>query len=157
MDVLSALIHGITDEDIENQTAAQYEKTVANSFLDYIKIELFLDIPIHKMYRIFNIHKANKGFENPPQEIFEFMLKYLKKHGRDASILFVFVDFNSQQGNYLMQEIINDHSDIFDFGSTDFSKTDDTNEVRRKFIENIERLKYQASKCDQYDEQKIDS
>lgn len=93
------------------------EKNVSNHFLQIIQNDKFLSyalsLQISVLYRILNNYDLILNETNQNQ-ILNFLLKYLRKHGSKASVLFSNIDIKNSSID-LLSRLLNDYSDVFDF------------------------------------------
>ena len=101
---------------------------------------LLLPIPI--LNRIFqNYHKkieSNKNQQN--QQIIEFLFKVIDKYGKDGSILFNNIDFQ-KENIYVINRLLNEYSDIFDFNMINSTLLKTTAEISSKMTKQREEFK----------------
>lgn len=91
-----------------------YEGIISNNFEYYLNDARLFDIKIPILYRIINsIQYKNKNKEFH-MKLNEFLLKFLKKSGRSASVLFEKVEFGETRTE-ILKILFNEYSDIFDF------------------------------------------
>lgn len=100
-----------TFQNDQNFDIFPYEEAVSNNFLDFIRDEKLLNINIPILYRILDKHTSIHGREENNDIILTFLFKYLDKHGKKASPLFEFVNFNQEYFNLLFTE----YKNKFDF------------------------------------------
>lgn len=87
---------------------------ISDNFIEDLKSEKVLQLPIPTIYNILNEYEKTHGRQQHQKEILDFLFKCLDKYGRDASPLFQFVDFNSDNIDYYKRLIAN-YSNIVDF------------------------------------------
>lgn len=121
---------------------SNFEHTVANNFPKYVQDEELLNIPIHIMYRIMSIYTSKNSITSRDEQINNFLIKYLQKHGKDASVLFELIKFEDDSNNYLLDKIVN-YSKIFDFRVLFSSIVGSKDELQNKFIHEMLQLRLQ--------------
>lgn len=92
------------------------ENTIAINLFDYIDNEQLVNLPIPVLYRIINnprldfdqLNQTNK------KQLIDFLFKCLKRHKKEASVLFVNLNLENQRVE-IFSKLINEYSDVFDF------------------------------------------
>lgn len=89
------------------------ESLISSNLSKYVNDEHLLNLPIPVLDRI-DRRFSEKNEIKPNDEIIDFLFKCLDKHGKEASILFSFVNFEHQSIDFI-NRLITNYSDIFDF------------------------------------------
>lgn len=118
------------------------EKIICKHLNEYLEDERLLSLQIPIIDRIMKKYfEINKGKNDPEAKklVAEFLIKYLKKHGKEASIIFLNVDFENADSDLIIQ-LQNECAEIFDFNminSKSLFKTtyDLLSELKRNRIE----------------------
>ena len=120
-----------------------YEKSILNNFLNYIKDERLFKLNFTILYRIFSQFQSQTTKIETNPEIFNFLFKCLDNYGRQASVLFTTMHFESHHLNILVTK----YSKIFDFHfiNSQFMKAiyEQQNDLLKKQIE--DSIKLEAS------------
>lgn len=101
------------DPTFESST---YEDFLADHFVEYLNDDLLLTLKIpiiNRALKKFLDQKSVKKSINT--QLFDFLFKYLDKHGREASVLFSYVDFNDDVNPEYLSLLLNKYYDNFDF------------------------------------------
>lgn len=116
-----------------------YEKIICDNIEKYIEDEQMLKLNINVISRIFQ--KLKKEPKN--DKILDFLIKYLDKYGRQASVLFSEIVFSESDIKYF-QMLIEKYSNVFDFNFIDssaifmlFEKIKNDEEKNKIEIENM--------------------
>lgn len=163
--VFKSILFKIQQNKSEITTETE-EEIISSHFFDYINNEELFSLPVEVLYRI--IYSENLNFENlnssNQNQVIDFLLNYLDRNGKKASVLFSNLDLKNQRID-LLKRLINDFSDKFDFSMLDAKYLLQTSSellselslLRQKYdekIEEINEIKHQQDiKNQQYDEQ----
>lgn len=92
------------------------EEIICDHLNEYIQNDQMHLLPVPVLHRIFsNCHsKSENKLRENPNELIEFLFKCLDKYGKDASVLFSFVDFENQTIG-VVNKLIQNYSNVFDF------------------------------------------
>lgn len=100
-----------------NSDTTQIQKEIIGKNLQYYiqnnKGDL-LELKINIIYDILSIYKKNTNQNVEDEQIINFIFACLDEKGRDASILFTFVDFGEDHMK-LIGELIDNYESVFDF------------------------------------------
>lgn len=91
-----------------------YEETISEHLKEYINDERLLSFNVPLMHRILTKYQHKFPQASESKEIIDFLMKYLDKHKRKASVLFSNVDFGDARAEYL-HRLITDYKNDFDF------------------------------------------
>lgn len=93
------------------------EKIISSHFFNFIDNEQMLKIPVPVLYRIINHYefKINELNESDSNKLLNFLLKYLKENGKEASILFSTIDIQRSRIDLIQTLLSDEYSDKFDF------------------------------------------
>ncbi|KAK8838946.1 hypothetical protein M9Y10_032406 [Tritrichomonas musculus] len=110
--IFEILLNHQKDPSINTKT---YENIISQHLQMYINDEQLLNLKTPILYRILDNYfneQEEKEIEN--DDIFNFLFNYLDKFGRDASVLFSFVNFLNPKIEHLSR-LLNEYLKIFDF------------------------------------------
>ena len=103
----------------ENELTKQKdEEFISDNFIKIIHYDDLLNCPVSTLHRILYKYRLNNDNLNEAEEkeIIDFLFKYLKKNGKNASVLFQ--NLNLLRNN-IIPRLINECQDIFDFRMID--------------------------------------
>ena len=130
--VLEQLIY---EQDKSENYTKIYEEIISTNLNYYIKESRLLDIKIPILYRIlynYRNQQKNKIIDEQPNKLLnEFIIKYLNKHGRSASVLFENIYFG-ETIHEILEILIQKYSEQFDF---EYLKTDLVELIKNQMIE----------------------
>lgn len=118
-------IQFLNSNDIKYESSNQLldltpnEDIISQYFIEFLDNDEFLLLPVHIIYRILQKSKINqkKLNDNDQMKIINFLCKCLDKYGKDASILFVDINFNITDfvAIELIKRLFNSYSNIINF------------------------------------------
>lgn len=118
-----------------------------NKFIDNEKLLLF-NIPV--LDRILKIYFQEDRNQDEIENVFNFLLKYLAKYKKEASVLFMNIDFNSIP-NECMLLLLNEYLDIFDFSMINSQSLVQTSkEILNEFRKFEIKINYMKSETKKY-------
>lgn len=107
----------------------EFTDIYSRNLMKFINNDNTLDLPVCIVHQI--LHKyflqinnqcrtsqteLKENITNDNNLIVEFLFKYLQKHKKDASILFSLINFQNDKYRSIIQKLLNDYQDVFDFG-----------------------------------------
>ncbi|KAK8844441.1 hypothetical protein M9Y10_024299 [Tritrichomonas musculus] len=111
--------YSTTDESIFNIDIHNEENALVSNLNDFIEEEELLFLPVHFLYKIIKKFIEQNLLDSTKKElIYKFLFSCLKKHGKEASVLFSLINFESEDDRFI-NELLNLDEDNFDFKMID--------------------------------------
>lgn len=135
-------------KDIDDFHEKFYDTTREEDYLSsninkFIEQDQLLSFSIPVLYRIFQKLENDINIE----KVINFLFKCLDKFGKEASILFLNIDFK-QQKNKVINTLLNDYKDVFDFNminqtlfQTTSNLTSEVAQLREEYEHNLSQMK----------------
>ena len=115
----------------ESFERSSYEKVISNNLEEYVDNESLSEINISILYRILFEYHSKKEMNN---KIIDFIFKCADKLGREASVLFSFIDINKIDSFHL-NKLLTDYSKVIDFHFINSSLTLTLYEIQNQMIQ----------------------
>lgn len=84
-----------------NERNEKIEEILSNHFNLFFKDDRLIKLPIVTLYRIMSGYFNSKGCTAKCEEMIDFLFKYMKEKGNEASILFTTVKWNAKSVHYM--------------------------------------------------------
>lgn len=129
-----------------NQNTIKEEQILFDNFPFYVRDKRFSTLSVALIYRIVSKYYANPH-ENDESEI-QFLFDCLDYHKRSASVLFSVIQIDENH-KYVIDKLLNDYSDVFDFNYINQSLLHKVNDIKSEMIKMHLKFEKQAQEMEQ--------
>lgn len=135
------------------------EENISNSLFDYLNEEKFFSLSIPVLHRIFSKFSEKNGLKSDEdnKKMAEFLFKYLDENGKEASVLFSFIDFSKMPAD-LQRRLLLKKSNEFDFHFINPSLMISTYEISCELLQKIQIFdSFKVEMSQKFDQQNQDT